>query len=167
MQLSFLLTLGVFVVMSLEGSNHISAMPFFKKTFILLVIILTKKVKETGMFFKRVIKVFLIGMAAFTLATITYAYAASNTVPAGKAGSGSGAITGYTVSNVTYTLDSNNPVNITAVAFTLDAGAVTVKVRLVNGGTLFPCTGGPMNWTCTISGVNASAANNLEVDAAQ
>jgi len=119
------------------------------------------------MFFKRVIKVFLIGMAAFILATITYAYAASNTVPAGKAGSGSGAITGYTVSNVTYTLDSNNPVNITAVAFTLDAGATTAKVRLVTGGTLFPCTGGPTNWTCTISGVTATAANNLEVDAAQ
>ena len=119
------------------------------------------------MLFKRSFKVFLIGMAAIILATISFAYAASNTVTAGKVGSGVATITGYAVTNVTYTLDSNNPVNITAVAFTLDASATTVKVRLVTGGTLFPCTGGPTNWSCTITGVTATAANNLEVDAAQ
>jgi hypothetical protein len=166
-KLSFLLTLEIFVVMSLEGANHIPAMPFLRKIVILRVIIFTILVKETGMLFNRVIKIFLIGMVVFILATITYAYAASNTVTAGKVGSGAATITGYAVSGVTYTLDSNNPVNITAVAFTLDAGATTVKVRLVTGGTLFPCTGGPTNWSCTITGVTATAANNLEVNAAQ
>jgi hypothetical protein len=119
------------------------------------------------MFIKRALKVFVIGLIAFALATLTYAYAATNTVPAGKAGAGSGNISGYTISNVTYTLDASNPVNITAVAFTLDAGAITVRARLVTGGTLFNCSGGPTNWTCTISGVTVSAANTLEVDAAQ
>ena len=119
------------------------------------------------MFMKRALKVFIIGLIAFVLATVTYAYAATNTVPAGRAGAGSGAISGYTISAVSYTLDSNNPVNITAVAFTLDAGATTVRVRLVTGGTLFNCSGGPTNWSCTISGVTVSAANTLEVVAAQ
>ncbi len=119
------------------------------------------------MFFKRAIRILLIGLIAFSLATVTYAYAATNTVPAGRAGAGSGTITGYSISGVTYTLDSNNPVNITRVDFSLDAGAATVKVRLVTGGTLFNCSGGPTAWWCTISGVTVSAANTLEVVAAQ
>ncbi len=119
------------------------------------------------MFLKRAIKIFFIGLVAFALATVTYAYAASNTVPGGRAGDGSGTISGYTISGVTYTLDSNNPVNITQVQLTLDAGATTVKVRLVSGGTLFSCGGGPTTWTCAISGVTVSAANALEVVAAQ
>ncbi len=119
------------------------------------------------MFIKRAARILLIGLVAFALATVTYAYAASNTVPAGKAGDGSAAISGYTVSNVAYTLDSSNPVNITAVAFTLDAGATTAKVRLVTGGTLFNCSGGPTSWSCAITGVTVTAANSLEVVASQ
>ena len=46
-------------------------------------------------------------LAAVAIAAGAYAFTASNTVPATNAGSGSGAITGYTVSNVAYTLDSN------------------------------------------------------------
>ncbi len=119
------------------------------------------------MFMKRALKLFIIGLIAFVLATAAYAYAANNTVPAGRAGAGSGAISGYTISGVTYTLDASNPVNITAVGFTLDAGATTVKVRLVSGGTLFNCAGGPTAWSCTISGVTVLSANTLEVVAAQ
>lgn len=121
------------------------------------------------MFIKRSIKVFAIAIVAFVFATITYAFAASNTVAnPGKAGDGSGTITGYAVTNVTYTLDSGDPVNVTAVEFDLDAAALTVKVRLVTAGTLFDtCSAAVNHWTCTITGVTATAANSLEVVAAQ
>lgn len=121
------------------------------------------------MFIKRALKVFFIGIAAFALATVAYAYAASNTfdsIP--LAGDGSGTISGYNVSSVTYTLDSNNPASITAVAFDLDAAATTVRVGLVDGGSLFNCsTGGGNHWTCAITGVTVNAADELTVIAAQ
>jgi hypothetical protein len=120
------------------------------------------------MFIKRTLKVALIGLLAFSLATVAYAYAASNTVPDGKAGDGSGTITGYNVTNVVYTQDSGNPVNITAVAFDLDAAATSVKVRLITAGALQACTNpSGTHWTCAISGVTVTAADTLEVVASQ
>ncbi len=52
----------------------------------------------------------------------TYAFTAANTVPASHAGDGSGAVTGYTVTNVHYTLNAN-PATIDSVAFTVDRDA--------------------------------------------
>ncbi len=117
---------------------------------------------------KRTLKVALISLLAFAFATLVYAYAASNSVPDGKAGDGSGTITGYAVTNVVYTQDTSNPINITAVAFDLDGAATTVRVKLITGGTLQSCTNPSGNhWTCAISGVTVTAANTLEVDASQ
>jgi len=121
------------------------------------------------MFIKRSIKVFVIAIAAFVFATITYAFAATNTISdPGRAGDGSGTITGYTVTSVTYTLDSGNPVNITAVDFDLDAAATTVKVKLATGDTLDTCShkGTGNRWTCPVN-VNVSSASSLTVVAAQ
>jgi len=122
------------------------------------------------MFLSRAFKVFLITIVALAFASVANAFAAGNTFPDGepKAGAGSETISGYAVTGVTYTLDGSNPVGITAVEFDLDAAATTVKVRLVTGGTLFDtCTGVVNHWTCTITGVTVSAANSLEVIAAQ
>ncbi|HTX91150.1 MAG TPA: hypothetical protein VMC09_08035 [Anaerolineales bacterium] len=119
------------------------------------------------MLIKRSIKGLVIGLVAFILASITYAYAASNTVDNNKAGDGSAGISGYTVTAVTYTLDSSNPVNVTMAQITLNSSAATVKIRLATGGTLFPCSGGPTVWNCPISGVTVTGATNLEVVAAQ
>jgi hypothetical protein len=60
---------------------------------------------------------------AAALALATYAFTASNTVPGSKAGKGEGVISGYTVSNVAYTLATSNPANIDSVAFTLSGAA--------------------------------------------
>ena len=95
-----------------------------------------------------------------------YAFTASNTVPATQAGIGSGAITGYTISNVAYTLNSN-PANIDAVTFTISpAAAGTVKAQLVTGGTWYDCTNVSGSVSCdTTVGTQATVApaNSLSV----
>ena len=102
------------------------------------------------------------------LMAAAYGFAAANTVGASKAGSGSQTISGYDVSAVSYDLDGEAN-NITAVNFTLDGAAKTVKAKLVSGSTTyFPCTNsGDMNWTCAVTGVSATQANQLAVNAAQ
>jgi hypothetical protein len=94
------------------------------------------------------------------------AFTASNTVAASKAGAGSGAISGYAVSNIAYT---NSGGNVTGVTFNLDAAASNVKVTLVDGGTSYDCgasVGVTYLVTCTVS-VPAETATNLTVVANQ
>lgn len=94
----------------------------------------------------------LVLFAAAALALATYAFTAANNVPATKAGDGSGAITGYDVTNVAYTLDAANPANIESVSFTLDAVAGTVKAKLVAASTTYTdCTNtGGNDWSCNV-----------------
>lgn len=87
--------------------------------------------------------VLVIAVAAF-LALATYVYTASNVVPGSKVGKGEGAISGYTVSSVAYTLSATNPANIDSVAFTLDSAATTVKAKLVAASSTYT--------TCSVSG---------------
>ena len=100
-------------------------------------------------------------LAAVCVAAGAYAFTASNTVPSTTAGSGSQTISGYTVTNVAYTLNSATPTNMDAVAFTLDKAAGTVKAQVVSGGTWYDCTNGGSgnNWTCdTTVGTQATVA---------
>ena len=53
---------------------------------------------------------------------------------------GSGAISGYTVSSVSYTLNASNPQNVDQVAFTISPTTGTVKVQVVSGGSWYACT---------------------------
>jgi hypothetical protein len=111
-------------------------------------------------------------LAAVCVAAGAYAFTASNTVPNTNAGSGSGTISGYDVTNVAYTLNTTTPTNMDAVSFTLDNPAGTVKAQVVNGGTWYDCTNGGAgnSWTCdTTVGTQAtvSAANQLSVVATQ
>ena len=101
-----------------------------------------------------------------------YAFAAANTVPPSNLGDGSGAISGYTIANVHYTLDGTNPQNVYSVSFSVNtaipAGG-TVKVRLVDLGSFYPCViASGTNVTCTMTDVvTALAANNLTVVSGQ
>jgi hypothetical protein len=107
----------------------------------------------------------LAAVAAVMIAAGTYAFTASNTVPGTNAGSGSGAITGYTVSNIAYTLNSD-PTKIDAVTFTLNAAAGTVKAQLVSAGSWYSCTNTTGNdWSCDTTSPQGTvaAANNLSV----
>jgi hypothetical protein len=88
-------------------------------------------------------------VVAVALATGAYAFTATNTVPGSSAGSGSGTISGYTVSAVAYQLNATTPSNIDSVTFTLSANASTAKAKIVSGSSTYT--------SCTI------AANNVDV----
>jgi len=110
---------------------------------------------------------FLIVVVLVVLSAIgAYVFAATNTVPATQAGAGSAAISGYTVSNVAYTLNSD-PTKIDAVTFTISpAAAGTVKAQLVSGGTWYDCTNSSGSVSCdTTVGTQATVApsNQLSV----
>ena len=108
----------------------------------------------------------LVSLVAFA----AYGFTNTNTVPATNAGSGSGAISGYTVTSVVYTLNASNPNNIDQVAFTIaPTNATTVKIRL-DGVTWYACANAAGSVTCnTTVGTQATVApaTNLEVVAVQ
>ena len=111
----------------------------------------------------------LAAVAAAVVAPAAYAFTAANTVPASSAGSGSGAISGYTVSSVSYTLNGANPQNVDQVAFTISPTSGTVKAQVVSGGSWYACTNSAGSVTCATTSPQATAAavNQLTVVAAQ
>lgn len=123
------------------------------------------------MFNRRVFKVLLIVVAVLILSTTAYAFAASNTVPPSNAGDGSSAISGFTITNVHYNLNSSNPANIDTVTFTISPSLPTggtVTIQLVTSGTWYPCAvASGTNVTCTTTNASASMANNLRIVIAQ
>ncbi len=125
--------------------------------------------------FAKVLKVRYLAVLALVLimAASAYAFAAANIVPESGAGDGNGTISGYTVSSVSYTLNSTTPSNIDSVKFNIapTAGALapaTVKAKLVSSGSWFSCSlVSGTQWSCPVTGVTALAADNLQVVAAQ
>ena len=112
----------------------------------------------------------VVSLVAFALACGVYAYAATNTVPGTTAGTGSGAISGYTVSAVAYTLNATTPTNLDQVAFTITpAAATTVKAQLAAGGSWYSCTNSAGSVTCNTTSpqATAAAATQLTVVATQ
>lgn len=102
------------------------------------------------------------------LAVAAYGFAAANTVPATRAGDGAGEVSGYTISNVHYNLDDNNPGNIDAVAFTVDtapSARSTIKVQLDANGAWYTCTATGTSISCDTTSPQATAltATNLRV----
>ena len=93
-------------------------------------------------------RLFIALVIALAAGTGAYAYTASNTVPNSTAGSGQGTVSGYTVTNVHYVLNTTTPANIDSLTFTVSPvipstsnGKVIVQAQL--------STGGPTNYTCT------------------
>jgi hypothetical protein len=79
----------------------------------------------------------LAALTAFAMAAVlgvgVYAFTASNTVPAHKAGAGAGEVTGYEVeSHVSYTWNKTGK-NVIKAAFKLNAAASDVQVALTTG----------------------------------
>lgn len=111
-------------------------------------------------------KVLFVVLVATMLAVSAYAFAAANTVPTTKAGDGAGVISGYTVSNVGYTLNTSDPSVLDAVTLTLDAAATNVKIKLVAAGsTWYDCTvvtGN--NWTCDTTSPTQTVATMDELE---
>ena len=125
---------------------------------------------------KKVGIVTVMGFVAL-MATATYAYTDTNTVPVSGAGNGSGAISGYTATNITYTLSATDPTLITKVTFGLTApsganapASTNVKAKLVSTGTTYSGCSlvSGTTWDCTLgSGIAVTAANSLTIIAAQ
>jgi hypothetical protein len=113
------------------------------------------------------IRLLLVLVLVVLAATGAYVFTASNTVPGTNAGSGSGVISGYTISSVAYNLNASNPNNIDTTTFTIaPTSAGTVKIQLVSGGTWYDCTNTAGSVSCdTTVGLQAtvSPANQLTV----
>ena len=107
---------------------------------------------------------------AGALAGGTYAFTASNTVPASDAGAGSGTISGYTISSIQYGLNSSTPTNLDQVSFTISPTAASqVKAQLASGGSWYSCTNSSGSVTCATTSPQATVAGatNLTVVATQ
>ena len=115
----------------------------------------------------RNMKVLFVLLVAIVLAVSAYAFAAANTVPTTKAGTGAGAISGYTVSNVVYNLNTSDPTQLDSVDLTLDAAATNVQIKLVAAGsTWYDCTNTSGNvWNCdtTTPAQTVASMDELEV----
>ena len=106
---------------------------------------------------------------AAVVAVGVYGFTAANTVPATKAGDGSGAVTGYTISAVDYQLNATNPPNIDTVVFNLNstpAVGSTIRIKLVAAGTdWYSCTNVAAVITCVTTSPQATvlATDELRV----
>jgi hypothetical protein len=105
-------------------------------------------------------------MAIFAVVAVSaFGFAAANTVPASNAGDGSGAINGYTVSAISYSLDGTNPSLLDSVDFTL-APTTATSVEVQINGNWYSCTAGA-NPSCNIGGAETVlSAVSLRVVAA-
>ena len=97
-------------------------------------------------------KVLLIALVVLVLAASSYAFAASITgIPTSKAGTGSGAVSGYAVSAVTYAFNASDPTKLDSVTFTLDGVATQAKIQVDTVANAW--------YTCV--DLDAAAANNV------
>ncbi len=116
---------------------------------------------------KRVLRPRSLGMLvlALVLAAAVYGFAAANIVPASSVGDGSGAISGYTISGIVYTLNSDgNPADIDAVGFTLSATATSAYVSFDGGTSWTSCAiAGGTSVSCTGLNESVASANTLRV----
>jgi hypothetical protein len=100
------------------------------------------------------------------LSLAVYGFAAANVVPPSSAGDGSGAITGYTISNIHYALNAANPANIQTVTFDITpTSAGDVRITL-DGSTWSTCTNTAGAVSCSVAQAALTAAN-LRVVAAE
>lgn len=73
--------------------------------------------------------------------TVGYGLTAANTVPSSRAGDGTGAITGYTVSAIDYTVLAADPTKFDKLTLTLDnSPGATGEVKTKISGTWYDCT---------------------------
>jgi hypothetical protein len=94
----------------------------------------------------------ILGLAGF-------AFTASNTVPATKAGDGTGAVTGYVVSSVHYGLNATDPTKADTVTFDLDSTPIagsTIKTKV--GGNWYTCTNVVAAISCPTTSPQATVA---------
>jgi hypothetical protein len=136
----------------------------------------------------RVVRLGAVLLLAVAVMAAAYGFAATNTVPATRAGDGAWTISGYTVCHVQYTLNDNNPENLGKVEFTLhDTGAtcpgtpngspasasgVRVKLKQSSNTAWYSCNNSDSDndrrdWECSTPGQSVKDADELRVVAVQ
>jgi hypothetical protein len=123
---------------------------------------------------------FLVGVvASFAIAGGAYAFTASNTVPTSNVGAGAGTVSGYTVTNLHYSLNSTTPSNIDSLTFNVSpsipstgTGKVSVSAALTTGGpNAYSCTtntaGDTVTCATTSPQLTADKLSSVTVVAAQ
>jgi hypothetical protein len=102
-----------------------------------------------------------IGLAVASFAVASVAFTGSNDVPETSVGEGAQAISGYTSTNVNYSLNGTDPQKLDQVTFNLDrapsAGAA-IRVRLVSTGSWYTCTNSGAAVSCATTSPQAMAA---------
>lgn len=84
----------------------------------------------------------MVVLSALLLMGSTYAFTAANTVPPSQAGSGAGTVSGYTVSNIHYTL-SATPTSLASLGFNVGGTVAAGSSVKVNAGSSWDdCTAG-------------------------
>lgn len=115
----------------------------------------------------------LMGVTASVILMGVSGVTASNAVTPTKAGNGSGAITGFVVSGISYNLNANSPNNINSVTFTLDSAppaGSTMRIRLTSApGSWYACSNAGVAVTCatTVPQATVTATDTLRVVIAQ
>jgi hypothetical protein len=90
----------------------------------------------------------------FILTSSLYAFAAANSVPESGAGDGSGTVSGYTVTNVSWAVDPSDRDEVDDVSFdvapTGGAGAADEVYASIDAGSNWVTCTGPVGstWTC-------------------
>ena len=95
-----------------------------------------------------------------------FALTASNTVPDSKAGDGSGAVSGYTITGVHYALKSADPTKFDTVTFNLSSTPATGStIKLKVGGSWYSCANTAAAVTCDTSTGSPSVqpADSLQI----
>ena len=113
-------------------------------------------------------KTLAISIIILILAVAAFGYAAANIVPASGAGDGTGVVGGYTITDITYELNSDNPAVIDSVTFTVNPTGVAppaynVRISLDNStwSPLCARSSAPV-FTCTFT-MNVVDIENLRV----
>lgn len=114
-------------------------------------------------------RVLLVLAASVGAGSTAHAFTASNSVAASQAGAGSASISGYTISDVRYTMNSSTPTNLDAVGFTISPTTGTVKAKLSAAGAWYACTNTAGAVSCATTSPQATVAgtDTLTVVAAE
>ena len=108
--------------------------------------------------------------------TGAYAFAQLSSTPAAPPEGLASAASGYSASNIVYTLGGADPRSIASVKFTIipsfaNARIATLRVKLISSSAVYStCLNipvGSQNWACPISGVTVAAADQLMLDVGQ
>ena len=112
-------------------------------------------------------KTIAIALIILLISIVGYGYTAANVVPESGAGEGSEAISGYTISNVDYTLLVADPTSVGSVSIDVAATAGasapnTVQITVDGGTTWITCTGPTgSTWACAFAAGSEPAVADL------